>query len=153
MSKYPNALAHLRIDMQHKTVQVLGLANQKEDTMAKKSRKSKKDNIPEDSNAQSAATQDAEQVNPNVTSIWKYLGIGKIDLTYACAGYTLSGRMVIDHSSLVDLLINYGFKINDILAFIDEFASYEHEDDSMPIVMMNANMSRIMEDIEPIEGK
>ena len=85
-----------------------------------------------------------------IDEIWKHLGLGHIDISYACAGYSMDGRPILNHNELVDLLINYGFKIQDILPFIEDFASHSMNDNKSPIVMYSANTSAIMTSIEPI---
>ena len=56
-----------------------------------------------------------------IDSIWEYLNAGNIDLGYAIVGYAFNGRAILDHDIFVNLLINYGFKIDVVLAFIDDF--------------------------------
>ena len=82
--------------------------------------------------------------------MWKYMSMGKIDISYACVGYSYDGRPILDYNAFIDLLINYGFKIEDVLVFIDDFASCTENDDKAPIIMTSVNMSRIMTEIKKI---
>lgn len=143
---HPNALAHLRVDPRCMMIEVDTLA--KEDDMAAK--RSKKTSSESDGNVASR-NEVAKESNLEVERIWKCLGMGKIDLDYACVGYSYGGRQILDHSALVDLLINYGFKVADVLQFIDEFADCGEKDDKAPMVMMSAHISRIMAEVEPLE--
>ena len=51
---------------------------------------------------------------------------------------------------LSSLLINYGFDINVILDFIEDFASHSANDNKSPIVMLTTNTSAIMANVKPI---
>jgi hypothetical protein len=86
-----------------------------------------------------------------VDSIWEYLNAGNIDLGYAIVGYAFSGRAILDHDIFVNLLINYGFKIDVVLAFIDDFNEVSLEDDDFPIVMISSHMQKIYEEINNLE--
>lgn len=135
---YPNALARLRVSLKDMSVEHLGsiedsIGNAEGDNMATK-KSSKKD----------------ELSNSKVDLMWKSLGLGKIDLSYACIGYTHDGRMVLNQDELVSLLINYGFMIQDVMSFIDDFAVQSAKDSKGPIVMYTVNTAAIMNDIEPI---
>lgn len=114
------------------------------DTMAKGQRKSKK-TAKELRNEDTVPAADKKAVD----DIWKHLGLGHIDLSYACVGYSMDGRPVLNHDELVSLLVNYGFSIQAVLAFIEDFAANSNEDMS-PIVMYTANTSAIMTEIKPI---
>ena len=85
--------------------------------------------------------------------IWKNLGLGKIDISYACVGYTLDGRPVLSQDYFIDLLVNYGFNMSAIMLFIDDFAKHAKKDDISPIVMYSMNTARIMTEIKPIVRK
>lgn len=133
---FPNALAKLHVSTKDESVKLVEVfSHNKEDDMAKKAKK--------DSSSSEASS---------VESIWKNIGIGKIDISYACVGYTMDGRPVLDHSQFVDLLINYGYLVTDALKFIDEFSSYSSKEKTSPIIMININVSRICTEIEPIVG-
>ena len=132
---YPNALAKLKVSLKDMSVEHVGLTGNGESEMAAK--KSSKN-----------ATSNAE-----VDFIWKNLGLGKIDISYACVGYTLDGRPVLSHDEFVNLLVNYGFNIQAIMLFIDDFAKHAEKDDTSPIVMYSVNTARIMTEIKPIVRK
>lgn len=132
---YPNALAKLRVSLKDMSIEHVGLTDNGESEMA--ARKSSKN-----------ATNNAE-----VDLIWKNLGLGKIDISYACVGYTLDGRPVLSQDELINLLVNYGFNIQAIMLFIDDFAKYAEKDDTSPIVMYSVNTARIMTEVKPIVRK
>ena len=132
---YPNALAKLKVSMKDISIENIGLTDNGENEMA--ARKSSK-------NASS---------NAEVDLIWKNLGLGKIDISYACVGYTLNGRPVLSQDELINLLVNYGFNIQAIMLFIDDFAKNAEKDDTSPIVMYSVNTARIMTEIKPIVRK
>ena len=148
---YPNALAKLRVSAKDLSISDVSYELNKgigdgDSIMAKKSKKTN-----EDGNISSSI--DIASANPQVDLIWKNLGLGKIDLSYACIGYTYSGSMVLLHDDLVSLLINYGFNIEVVLAFIEDFAKHAENDPSAPVVIYSKNNAFIMSDIEPITGK
>ena len=62
----------------------------------------------------------------------------------------MDGRPILNHDEFVNLLINYGFNVKDVLPFIDDFAENSAKDEKSPIVMFTANTSAIMTNIEPI---
>ena len=132
---YPNALAKLKVSLKDMSIENVGLTDNGESEMA--ARKSSK-------NASSSAEVDL---------IWKNLGLGKIDISYACIGYTLNGRPVLSQDELINLLVNYGFNIQAIMLFIDDFAKNAEKDDTSPIVMYSVNTARIMTEIKPIVRK
>lgn len=114
------------------------------DTMAKE-RKSKR----------AAKDVESKSISKNVDKkaideIWKHMGLGHIDISYACVGYSMDGRPILNHDEFVNLLINYGFKVQDVVSFIDDFAAHSTQDYKSPIVMFSANTSAIMTNIEPI---
>lgn len=93
---------------------------------------------------------DSKSNSHMVAEIWKKMESGAIDISYACVGYTTDGKPVLSHEDLVNLLINYGFVINDVLEFLDEFAEEATTSDGQsPVVMYSVNTTKIMTDIEP----
>ena len=86
-----------------------------------------------------------------VDDIWKNLDNGKIDIGYAVVGYGSNGRPILDHDIFITLLINYGYQIDHILAFIDDFNDMSQEDNEFPLIMMNSHTQEIYENIEPLE--
>ena len=93
----------------------------------------------------------SKELDKAIDGIWEYLNAGNIDLRYAIVGYAFSGRAIIDHDIFVNLLINYGFKIDVVLAFIDDFNEVSLEDDDFPIVMISSHMQKIYEEINNLE--
>ena len=132
---YPNALAKLKVSLKDMSIENVGLTGNGESEMAAK--KSSKN-----------ASRNAE-----VDLIWKNLGLGKIDMSYACVGYTLDGRPVLSQDELISLLISYGFNMPAIMLFIDDFAKHAEKDGTSPIVMYSVNTARIMTEIKPIVRK
>lgn len=134
---YPNELG--RVHMSINKMQVIPIeAEYVGDAMARE-RRSKKDN---------SVQQNVDQ--KAIDDIWKHLGLGHIDISYACVGYSMDGRPILNHDEFVNLLINYGFKVTDVVPFIEEFAKHGEKDNKSPIVMFTANTSAIMTSIEPI---
>ena len=86
-----------------------------------------------------------------IDCIWRHLGDGSIDLKYATVGYSFDGRPILDHDVFVNLLINYGFTIDLILEFIDDFNEVSMEDDQFPIVMVNIHMQRIYDEVNHLD--
>ena len=143
MKDYPNALAHIKVHPQEKMIEVVETVKKFDDSSCqdinmKKERKTKKSRSKNFSK------------NTGVEAIWKHMSSGNIDISYACVGYSYDGRPILDYTAFVDLLANYGFKIEDSLAFIDDFASCAYDDDKAPIVMTNINTARIMTEIKKI---
>lgn len=146
INDYPNALAHIKVHPQEKMIEVVETVKKFDDlecqsTNMKKPRKTNKTSTRKYKNSNS---------NLAVDSIWKYMSSGKIDISYACVGYSYDGRPILDYTALVDLLVNYGFSVEDSLSFIDDFASCAYEDKNAPIVMTNINTARIMTEIKKI---
>ena len=140
IEKYPNTLAHLKIYPHERRVEILDVKQQSEN-----------EDMPQDKkNSKKQSKKD--KANKNVDSMWKYMSMGKIDISYACVGYSYDGRPILDYTAFIDLLVNYGFKIEDVLIFIDDFASCTEKDDKAPIVMTNINTSRIMTEINPLKN-
>lgn len=143
----PNELG--RVHVSFKTMSITPLEVQEEsigDAMAKNSSK-RQNKKSKDINE----TNTSQNINKKaIDAIWKHLGLGHIDISYACIGYSTSGRPILNHDELVSLLVNYGFNINDIVPFVDDFAAQSEKDSKSPIVMFSANTSAIMTNIEPI---
>ena len=87
-----------------------------------------------------------------IEDIWKRISSGDVNLYYATVGYGFNGRPVLDHDILVNLLINYGYKINDVMAFIDDFNDVSSEDDAFPMLMMNSHVHEIYEDVKHLDN-
>jgi hypothetical protein len=151
--QYPNELGRVRISLKNMAIcpvemTYVGDAMAKNKKTGKNNGKnfSKKDSIDEEA---SVVSQNADK--KAIDDIWKHLGLGHIDISYACIGYSLDGRPILNHDDFVNLLVNYGFSINDIVPFIEDFASHSLKDNKSPIVMFTANASAIMTNIEPIK--
>ena len=98
----------------------------------------------------SAKKKRSKEVVQAIDSIWNYLGHGDIDLRYATVGYGFNGRPILDHDIFVNLLINYGFTIGQVLEFIDDFNEVSLEDDEFPMVMINSHMEQIYREVRPL---
>lgn len=98
----------------------------------------------------SAEKKRSKEVVQAIDSIWNYLGHGDIDLRYATVGYGFNGRPILDHDIFVNLLINYGFTIGQVLEFIDDFNELSLEDDEFPMVMINSHMEQIYREVRPL---
>ena len=101
-------------------------------------------------------TNDIDESTKNeLELIWKNLNIGKIDITYACIGYSLDGRPVLNQHEFVSLLIEYGFSMKGIYAFFADYAEVSKKmvNANAPIFMSTVNNTRIMTEIKPIVNK
>ena len=121
------------------------MVDSNESSYASKERKTKKSNSFKKNKKRSK--EDIQAID----SIWKHLGDGSIDLSYATVGYGFNGRPILDHDIFVNLLINYGFTIGTVLEFIDDFNEVSLEDDDFPMVMINSHMQRIYQEINPFD--
>ena len=106
--------------------------------------------MPRRGNSKKSSNTASKDENKAIDSIWKHLGLGHIDISYACVGYSLDGRPILNYDDFMNLLVNYGFNMKDVVAFIDDFAKHAVEDIKSPIVMFTANTSAIMTNIKPI---
>lgn len=99
----------------------------------------------------STSTLEEDDYDLQVNDIWEQLGEENIDLSYASVGYVMtSGRMILDNDLLVSLLINYGYQINVVLKFIDEFNEMGKEDDKIPLVVVSSHMDHIYSEVEKL---
>lgn len=87
-----------------------------------------------------------------IEDIWNRISSSEVNLYYATVGYGFNGRPILDHDILVNLLINYGYKINDVMAFIDDFNDVSLEDDTFPMLMMNSHVHEIYEDVKHLDN-
>ena len=146
----PNAIAVLHVSPKAKTVTQVKTFSTKLASLDSKPIESEKTEVKKGGN-KSTSKKDKASASA-IDKMWKMLGLGKIDISYACVGYTLDGRPILDHSCLVDLLVNYGFDIDSVMEFIDDFAkSSSNSSSQAPIVMMSAQMAKIMSDIVPLD--
>lgn len=140
-SEYPNALAYLKVSLSDMTVQniynfteIKGL----DEIMA---------------NNTNDCTNDSTK--NELELIWKNLNNGKIDITYACIGYSLDGRPVLNQHEFISLLIEYGFSMQGIYAFFADYVEVTKKlaNSNYPIFMSSVNNARIMTEIKPIVNK
>lgn len=134
-----DAFATIKVSMKDKTVSRIDNRQDIEQLDMAKNSKNKKN-----------ANKTSNLSKSSVDAIWKCLGLNKIDISYACIGYTTDGRPILDHSLLIDLLVQYGFFIDHVFDFIDDFIKQSSSDSSLPIIMYSSNAARIMSEIEPI---
>lgn len=147
LSKYPNAVAHIEVSIPYKSIQRI---DDGELDMAD----SLDNGIEEEINKLSgkvSSQKKKKKGNGMVDTIWKMTALGKIDMSYACVGYSLDGRPILDYNLFVDLLIRYGFAYDDVLEFIDSFAESAKNSSNSPILMTNAAATKILTEIEPME--
>ena len=135
-SYYPNQLGRIHISISKQQVSPVEVDINKNDTL--------NDITPKDSNKIKKCNR------KTIDDIWRHLGLGDINISYACIGYTLDGRPVLNYDEFANLLVTYGFNINDVVAFIEDFASHSLKDNNAPIVMFTSNSSAIMTNIAPI---
>ena len=86
-----------------------------------------------------------------IRHIWQAIEGDRILLGYAITGYDwATGKPVYDYDVMVDLLINYGYRIGPILVFMDEFANSIWPDGTKRIVVNSSHRVDIHRDIEPL---
>jgi len=91
----------------------------------------------------------SEFVTGQVKDIWKRIGTGEIDLSYACTYVTYSDyRPVYDEDVLTTLLLNYGYRIDSVLAFLDQFV----KSDVKPVVIMDERKAAVYAEVKPLKG-
>lgn len=135
-SFFPNALAKLRVSVKDRSIENVDLSNSIKTPQMQESK-----------------PLEGQKKLPEVDEIWRNLGLGKIDISYACCGYTLDGRPILNQDDFINLLINYGFTMQAIMPFIEDFAEQSMQLDTAPIVMYSANTAKILSDIGPITRK
>lgn len=132
---YPNALAKLKVSIKDMSIENIGFTQEGLDMASKKNSKTT-----------------SKSNNSEVNLIWKNLELGNINISYACVGYALDGRPILLQDELISLLINYGFSLKAVMAFIDDFSKQTKKDTKAPIIMYSANTAKIMTEIKPIVG-
>ena len=147
MKAYPNAMAIQQVDMKtHSMNNIAIVKNIKQEMelnkMAGKKQRRGKKNIENDQSA-------------TVIDMWKNVGTQRIDLNYAAIGRSLDGRLIIDYDIFINLLMTYGYMIDDIMEFIDDFAEKSSNVPNSPIVMISTHTARIMAEVPNIvnQGK
>ena len=142
---YPNEIARLRVSVQDMSVVPISVfSNVTEAKSAMSSKKIRKDTDSSHGGGHSNSS------NNTVEYIWKLLGLNKIDISYACIGYAYDGSPILDHDDLVELLLAYGFSIDIVMAFVDDFSEHSSKNEGTPIVMFRKNTADIRSSIEPI---
>jgi len=103
--------------------------------------------------AKSCHKDDVDPITARVIKdIWENLGNESINLKYAIVGYLSDGRPVIEHEIFVGLLVNYGYRIDHVLAFIDDFNNTSLEDkEHFPCIMLAASMHDIYSEVEHLK--
>lgn len=124
-----DVLATLRVDLKSHSVQLLSSKRKPPSTRKRASKK---------------------RTNAAVDSIWSNIESGKVNLSYAYVGYTYDGRPVVEHELALDLLMQYGYTLDDAVAFMQEFGEVSTKGGSAPVVMLNINTSRMMSEVEPL---
>ena len=90
--------------------------------------------------------------NPEaVAKIWELVNSAKIDINYACVGYTASGQVVLDYRHLIDLIVASGFSSIDAIVFIDELAFSTKKTKNSPIVMTDIHTAKILTEINKVD--
>ena len=140
-TEYPNEIARLRVSVPNLTVTPVTVFTnsnmpRKEDAMGKK--KANKN------------ASGAKAANDTVEELWKCMGLSKIDISYACVGYAFDGSPILDHDDFVELLMAYGFSIDTVMAFVDDFAEHTKKDGNSPIIMFRKNVADIRSNVEPL---
>ena len=143
--KYPHAIACLNVSVPNKSVQRIddGKMQKEDDEMAKKSKKN--DDVDSNKSSGDASRSSSKAVE----KIWKMMATGEIDISYACIGYALDGRPVLNHNNFLDMLVSLGFTIDDALSFTYDFAEATKSNDSAPILMTDINSARIATELNP----
>lgn len=146
--KYPNEIGRVHVSLSHMQMVPVEAADHKMslESMAKDIKKDGKHSKKSKTGESSMQNADEKAID----DIWKHLGLGHIDISYACVGYSMDGRPVLSYDDFMNLLVTYGFKVQDVLKFIEDFASHSTSDEKSPIVMFTTNSSAIMTNIEPI---
>jgi len=135
----PGALAKITVSLSDK--RILDVKLKREKPFKMKSR----DRVPEDAGQlKEASEMDAVQL------IWKMLNEAKIDIGYACIGYALDGRPVLNYRNFMDLLVVSGFTPGDATAFIDDFAKHSKKVKTAPIIMTDTNTGKILTEVTKI---
>lgn len=88
-----------------------------------------------------------------VDDIWDRIGRKEIDLDLCLAGQTYDGgRPIYDIDLMTTLLINYGYRIDFINAFEEEFSAAFDDEPPYPILMVGQGACKIYENVEHIEA-
>lgn len=142
-NKYPNAMAILKVSLPNMSIE--NVYNFTEITGIDDAMKNEKKENPINDTT----------TNNEVDIIWKNLNNGKIDITYACVGYSMDGRPVLNQDEFTHLLIQYGFSMPGIFAFYDDFMEVNSKvpNSDAPIFMHTVNNARIISEVKPIMNR
>lgn len=132
----PDALAKITVSLHDKCIV---------DVKLKKEKARQDESLPADAR-QIKPAKDGDAVN----LIWQMLNDGKIDIGYACIGYSLDGRPVLNYRNLVDLLVASGFTPADAISFIDDFALNSKKAKTSLIIMTDVNTGKILTEVKKI---
>ena len=139
--RFPNELGRAYVSVKSMRIVPIDSVNYGDVMAENNRRKPKKDR---------KSTQNAEK--KAIDDIWRHMGLGHIDISYACVGYSMDGRPILNHDDFANLLASYGFDISAVVQFIDDFAASSTTDSKSPIVMFTTNTSAIMTDIKPLDN-
>lgn len=137
LEEFPNAMAQLRVYPKKHEIKLVNVFTRKPGALLEAAAGKKK------------PAKSKKLETSSVDSIWKNIGNGKIDISYACIGYSLDGRPVLNHNNLLDMLVKYGYKYEDAVGFINDYTSMDQPAPA-PIIMADANTTKIAIDIVPI---
>ena len=127
--------------------------NMKDNSSRKKlaSRNVKEKKISTTNHVYSKSSKNKSNKLDKVLQIWNDINDGKVNLTYAIAGYTYGDRLPIFNSQdLTMLLIQYGYDLQAIKEFIQDFVDVHDKNPNTPIVMVSANLANIYLSVKPI---
>lgn len=143
-TEYPNAMAILKVSLPDMSIE--NIYNFTEITGLNDAMKNEK---------QTNLINNTTTTNNEVDIIWKNLNNGKIDITYACIGYSMDGRPILNQDEFTHLLIQYGFSMSGIWAFYDDFMEINSKvpNSDAPIFMHTVNNTRIVSEIKPLINK
>ena len=139
---YPNVIAVQQVDMKTHLINNV--------TMMKDVKKEIEYNKMANKKQRRGKKKIEDSQSSTIVDIWKNIGTGRIDLNYAVVGRSLDGQMIIDYDIFINLLMTYGYMIDDIMQFIDDFADKSTDVKNSPIIMINSHTARIMADVPNI---
>ena len=154
---FPNELGRVRVSVKDMSVipieveSIGDIMTEENDSCSKKSnRKSSKQSKRQSIQESASHSNDPSDARHAIDDIWKHMGLGHTDISYACVGYSMDGRPILNYDEFINLLVNYGFNVDVVIKFIDDFVKNGVKDSKSPIVMFTTNTSAIMTDIQPI---
>lgn len=153
IGNFPNALAVLRASMQDMSISTSMCTEEGELLVREKKtgKKSKAQTTICYGTAIGQSSKLSKSTIDEIDEIWKALEAGRVDISYACAGYTLDGRVVIDQADFMSLLAAYGFNVNTIALFVDDFVKQTKDVKTAPILMCGINSAKILTEVVPLK--